>query len=129
MRHRIFIFRPPGMGPQGPDPLGCLFRLLGLAGLVVLAVFVLLPLLGVAFFIGLGVVAIGATIVLYYRVRAWLRRKLGRTGREPGLAGDSYKAEVLDDQTDDDNRAGNGGGAADDRPRLTVEVRRRPHRE
>ncbi len=128
MRHRIFIFRPPGMGPQGPDPLGCLFRLLGLAGLVVLAVFVLLPLLGVAFFIGLGVVAIGATIVLYHRVRAWLRRKLGRTGREPGLAGDSYKAEVLDDQTDDDNRGGNGGAAAD-RPRLSVEVRRRPHRE
>jgi len=123
MRHRVFIFRPPGMAPRGPGPLGCLFYLLGLA---VLAVFVLLTLLGVAFGVGLGVVAIGMIVVLYYRVRAWLRRKLGRSGQEPGLTDDSYKAEVLDDQTDDDDRSGNGG-AAEDRPRLTVEVRRRPH--
>jgi len=111
------------MAPRGPGPLGCLFYLLGLA---VLAVFVLLTLLGVAFGVGLGVVAIGMIVVLYYRVRAWLRRKLGRSGQEPGLTDDSYKAEVLDDQTDDDDRSGNGG-AAEDRPRLTVEVRRRPH--
>jgi len=129
MRHRIFIFRPPGMGPQGPNPLGCLFYLLGLAGLVVLAVFVLLPLLGLAFCIGLGVVAIGTVVVLYYRARAWLKRKLGRTGQEPGLAGDSYRAEVLDDQTDDDDHPGDGGAASADRPRLSVEVRRRPHRD
>ena len=127
MRHRVFIFRPPGMGPQGQGPLGCLLYLLGLVGLAAFAVFVLLPLLGVAFAIGLGVVAIGAAMVLYYRLRAWLRRALGRTGREPGLAGESYKAEVLDDQNDDDDR--HGGGSDADRPRLTVEVRRRPHRE
>ena len=128
MKHRIFIFRPPGMGPQGSNPLGRLFYLLGLAGRVVLGVFVLLLMLGAGFVIGLGVVVIGAAVVLHYRIRAWMRRKLGRTGQEPGLADDSYKAEVLDDQTDDDNRGGNGGAAAD-RPRLSVEVRRRPHRE
>jgi hypothetical protein len=76
----------------------------------------------------MGVVVIGTVVVLYYRARAWLRRKLGRTGREPGLDGESYKAEVLDDQNDDDDRPGNGGSAAD-RPRISVEVRRRPHRE
>jgi hypothetical protein len=128
MKNRIFILRTPGMGPRGPDPLGCLFRLLGLAGLVVLAMFVLLPLVGLGFFIGLGVVAIGAAVVLYYRLRAWLRRVLGRTGQKPGLVGDTYKAEVLDDQTDDGDHPGNGGAAAD-RPRISVEVRRRPHRD
>jgi hypothetical protein len=128
MKNRVFIFRPFDMDPRAPNPLGWLLYLLGLAVLAVLAGFVLLPLLGIAFGVGLGIVAIGMTVVLYYRVRAWLRRKLGRRGEESGLAGDSYKAEVMDDQTDDDDRSGNGG-AAEDRPRLTVEVRRRPHQD
>jgi len=126
MKHRIFIIRPPGMAPQGWDPLGCLLYILGLAGLAVLGVFVLLPLLGMAFGIGLGIVAIGTVVVLYYRARAWLRCKLGG-GEKSGLADESYKAEVLDDQTDDADRGGAGASAG--RPRLTVEVRRRPHRE
>ena len=118
MRQRINIFaRRPGMGPQGPDPLGCLFRLLGLASLVVLG------LLGLA--IGLGVVVIGAIVVGYYRARAWLRRKLGRGREKPDHAGDTYKAEVVDDDEDDND----GDIASGDRPRLTVEVRRRPHRD
>ena len=128
MKHRIFIIRPPGMGPQGPDPLGCLLYLLGLAGLVAFAVFVLLPMLGIALVIGLGVITVGAAVVLYYRVRAWFRRVLGRTGREPDLPGDRYKAEILDQPGDDDDDGGDDADA-EDRPRISVEVRRRPHRD
>ena len=118
MKQRINIFRRPGAGPQAPNPLGVLFRLLGLASLVVLG------LLGLA--IGLVVVAIGGMVVGYYRARAWLRRKLGHDPKEPGNVTDSYKAEVMDDRSDDDGPGHGGGG---DRQRLKVEVRRRPHRD
>ncbi len=121
MRQRIYIFRQPGSGPQGPDLLGVVFRLLGLAGMVLLGVFVLLPLLGIALGIGLGVVAIGAIVVGYFRLRAWVQRKLGRRREEPSHAGESYKAEVLDDKDSEDDE--------DNRPRRTVEVHRRPHRD
>jgi len=124
MRQRIYIFRQPGMGQQGPNPLGCLFYLLGLAGLTVWGVFVLLPLLGVAFFIGLGVVAVGLVVVGYWRLRAWLRQKLGPGRDEPDQAGGHYEAEILDDEDSNDDDS-----ASDGRPRLNVEVRRRPHRD
>lgn len=121
MPKRIYIFGQPGSGPQGPDLLGVAFRLLSLAGMVMLGVFVLLPLLGIALGIGLGIVAIGAIVVGYFRLRAWVQRKLGKKREEPRHVGASYKAEVLDD-TDNENDK-------DNRPRRTVEVHRRPHRD
>jgi len=108
------------MGPQGPDLLGIVFRLLGLVGIVLLGAFVLLPLLGVALGIGLGVVIIGAIVVGYFRLRAWIQSKLGHRRKEPDHMGTAYKAEVLDDTEDEKDK--------DNRPRRTVEVHRRPHR-
>lgn len=116
MSPRIYIFRSPlpGGGPPRPDPLGCLVYALSLIGLIVLGTIILLPLLGIA----LGVVALGVIVVAYYRIRAWLRRKLGRKTSK-------YEAQVIDSPDEDD-----GPGAGDsERPRLNVEVRRRPHRE
>ena len=120
MTPRIHIFRTPlpGGGSPRPDPLGCLLYSLGLIALGVLAAVILLPLLGIALGIGLGVVALGMIAVAYYRLRAWVRRKLGRRR-------DKYEAHVIDDPDNDED--GPGGGSS--RPRLTVEVRRRPHRE
>jgi hypothetical protein len=122
MPKRIYIFGQPGSGPQGPDLLGVAFRLLSLAGMVMLGVFVLLPLLGIALGIGLGIVAIGAIVVGYFRLRAWVQSKLSHRHEEPPhQAGASYKAEVLDDNHNE--------GDQDNRPRRTVEVHRRPHRD
>jgi len=119
VKHRIYIFQSqgaPGGGPRRIGPFGCLLYLLGMIVLFVVAVIALLPLLGMVFGAALGVVILGMFAVAYLRARAWFRRKFGRKG-------DSYQAEVIDDDDNDDT----GGGS--DRPRLTVEVHRRPHRD
>ena len=93
MRHRVEFRREIRIQPRGV--LGCLLALVALGGMVVLAVFLLLPLLGIALGVALGLVALGAMAVTYYRLRAWWRRLRGR--------GDAtYEAEVLGQQEGDD---------------------------
>jgi hypothetical protein len=120
VKHRIYIFRSRGAGgPRQVGPVGCLLYLLGLIALLIVAGIILLPLLGAMLAVALGVAIVGLLAVAYFRVRAWLGRKFGRKS-------DSYQAEVIDDSDGDDDERRGGGS---DRPRLTVEVHRRPHRE
>ena len=89
MKQRIYILRGPG-GPRQPNPFGCLIYLLGVIGMVVLAIVVLPVLLGIAFAIALGIIAAVIMIVAYFRFRAWLRHKFGK-GDKPDPAETTYK--------------------------------------
>ena len=134
---RFRIHRDIRIQPQGL--LGCMLTLLGVGALAVLALIFLLPILGIALGIGLGVVFLGMAVVAYYRIRAWFRRLRGGGRPEP-----TYETHVLDledvhpnedDGTGDaadkggdggDRGDGTTGGSGQPRQRQNVEVRRRP---
>ncbi len=113
MRRRIHVHREIRIQPRGL--LGCFLGLCALVGLAVVGVFLLLPLIGIALGVGAALVGVGLLFVGYLRLRAWLRRLLGR--RDEPLV--TYEAQAVDDD-DDTPRP---------RRRLSVQVRRRPHRE
>lgn len=116
MARRFHVHKEIRIQPQGL--LGCLVLLIALAGLIVLGASLLLPLIGIAFGVGVGLVAVGLLAVGYLRLRAWYRRLRGRRGGSLT----TYEGEVLEEDEDDDD-------SSRPRPRLTVEVRRRPHHE
>ncbi len=117
MRRRVYIYRQVQARPVGL--LGCLVFLLALVGLAALAVFVFLPLLGIAAVVVLALMGLAALTAAALRVRAWWQRL---RGLEEPSGPTTYNAEAVDEEDDEDDEDG-------PRKRLSVQVRRRPHRE
>jgi hypothetical protein len=115
MRRRYVIYRRVRVQPRGL--LGCFLLLLGLAGLASLGALLFLPLLWIA----LGAAGVAAVLAaaraVYRRLKGTAARLLGRPPAERRGPHEGRLPE------------GSASDAADrPRKRLSVQVRRRPHR-